>query len=171
MPPGGRPHRAKGRAPGLCYFQNIKGVAGDAEQVCALAGGEMVAQVKLERAFLHGVQLAAKQQGTAVCGHIVQARGGGKRPSARPHPPCAQARTNPSAQSLPRTFLRPAGRFYIFRHINAAAAEAFVQQAAVRYDVCGEDDAARPCDADGLAQGLPLILLFHKGGTAGPAAG
>ena len=122
----------------------------------------MVAQVKLERAFLHGIQLAAKQQGAAVCGHIVQARGW-KSSHQLVHIFLAHKLEQIlRLRACRERFGVQQAVFHIFRHIDVAAAEPFIQKAAVRYDVCGEDDAARLCDADGLAQGLPLIILFIK---------
>lgn len=86
----------------------------------------MVAQIKLKCAVIHGVQFIAQQQGTAVCGHIVQARGG-KSGHQLVH--------ILFAHKLEQIFrLRPCRErlcvqqavLHILRHIDVAAAEPFV---------------------------------------------
>ncbi len=114
---------------------------------------------------------SAHEQGAAIRRHIMQEAGHGKSAISL----SISSFANKLEQVL---WLRGSGKGFrveqsvadIRAHIDIAPVEAFVQQAAVRDDISGENNTARLCYAERLPQRLLLVPLGCRGGTAVPSS-
>lgn len=140
----------------------VEGMAGDASQILALAGGKVIFQIERKGLWIHFVDGLAHEKGTAVRSDVVEACRGKERHQIVNILPADELK-----QILRLRFRGKGLRIeqplpQISGNVDILSVEPFVQKTAVGYHIGGKKDAARSGDADRLAKGLSFILFGVK---------